>query len=188
MARVAIVLTDGFLEEELRLVKLRLDGAGLEVSTVGQHAGEVVTGKGEGSRERVELSFGAFDPEDLCGALVPEGSWSDEQLGDPDARHFLRVLHMTGRPIAAISGGIRLLAGVGICRGCKMTSPSFLRAELEKAGARWFDLPVVSSGHIISGRAPEDTDRVMRLFLPAVEYFLRQMPPTEYLRETHHPH
>lgn len=158
MATVAIPLAEEFEDAEFSEPCQRLQELGHEVVVIGVEKDRMLRGKrGEASvrtdTDAEGLAVGAFD-----ALLIPGGHSPDHLRTDPHIVDFVRRFWDTGRLVAAICHGPQLLIEADVVRGRELTSWPSVRKDLENAGAKWLDRPVVDDGQLITSRKPDDLD------------------------------
>jgi protease I len=157
--RVALLVTDGFEESELTEPKKAIENAGGEAVIVSPKRGKVRAWRHDewGEKMAVDEVVGSADPESFDGLVLPGGVMNPDHLRtDDDVRHFVQKFRLLERPIAAICHGPWTLIDAGVIEGRMMTSYPSLRKDLENAGARWVDEPVVVDGQLVTSRKPAD--------------------------------
>ncbi len=98
-----------------------------------------------------ELEIDSFD------ALVIPGGGSPGKLRQDEALvRFTADFFNTGRPVAAICHGPQVLVTAGVLVGLEATCFGGMSDELEEAGARYIDRPLVRDGNLITSRLPKD--------------------------------
>lgn len=156
MARVAIVLGEGFEDDEFRVPYDRLREAGHVVTLVGTRRNSFVIGKN--GREKVGI--GATPAElraaDFDAVVIPGGHGPDAIRTDPDIVAFIRDFGRSGLPVAAVCHGPSLLIEADLVRDRRVTSWPSIRTDLINAGARWEDDAVVVDGNLVTSRKPAD--------------------------------
>lgn len=169
--RVAILVSDGFLEPELMEPKWALEHAGAAAVVVSSSQ-DKVSGWTRAHGEKqvpVDVPLDSAKPENYHALLLPGGSTNAGSRSDGAgavefAKHFLQAR----KPVAAIGDGARTLLQSGGLRGCTITSDPSLKPDVTNAGAKWIDQEVVCDGTVITSRSVEDLpafDREMlRLF------------------------
>ncbi len=96
-------------------------------------------------------------PSDYDLLLVPGGAWSTQVLRkDAKALETLLAFHRLRKTIAIICSGAQVLIDSGLAKGRDVTGTPSVRADLENAGGRYLDQPVVRSGNLIMSRSPGD--------------------------------
>ncbi|MCD9030953.1 type 1 glutamine amidotransferase [Luteimonas sp. Y-2-2-4F] len=157
--RVAILATDGYEQSELVEPRKRLKDAGFEVDVVSLKAGEIRgwDEKDWGDTVPVDVVLDQADPADYDALVLPGGVINPDKLrAEPAAVAFVKAFDRAGKPLAAICHGPWLLAESGAAKGRELTSFKSIRTDLENAGARWKDAEVVTDGHLITSRQPDD--------------------------------
>jgi 4-methyl-5(b-hydroxyethyl)-thiazole monophosphate biosynthesis len=151
MKRVLVPLAEGFEELEAVTIIDILRRAGLEV-VVASLAGSTVTGS-HGIRIAADTPLAALLEQDFDMIALPGGMpGADHLKNDPRIAGFVRRLHETGRPVAAICAAPMVLAAAGVLEGRRATSyPGFL--EGASAGAVVGD-DVVVDRNVITSRGP----------------------------------
>ena len=157
--RVAILVADGFEQVEMTEPRRALQAAGAETRVVSP-AGTTVRGwkhadPADPFPVDIPLDRARFDEFDAL--LLPGGVMNPDQLrANPKAVAFVRGFVAAGKPIAAICHGPWTLIDAEGVRDRTMTSWPSLRRDLENAGARWVDEPVVVDGNVVTSRKPDD--------------------------------
>jgi protease I len=164
MAKVLMLVDDGYEDLELYYPKLRLIEAGHTVH-VATPDGEPRSGKHEYSAS-ADLAIPAVDVHTYDALVVPGGSRSPEQLRvNEDALDVVRAFESAGKPIASICHGPWLLASAGALTGKRATCYFMIRDDVRNAGAEYVDEEVVESGNLITSRTPIDLPAFMRTLL-----------------------
>ena len=157
--RVAILVTDGFEQEELTGPKQALELAGATTQIVSPAKNQV---KGWnhtdwGDHFPVDLPLEQARPDDFDALLLPGGVMNPDKLRmNKQAVQFVKSFVDAGKPIAAICHGPWTLIEAGAVRGCKMTSYPSIQTDLKNAGANWVDQEVVNDQGIVTSRKPAD--------------------------------
>ena len=169
--RIAILATHGFEQSELMEPRARLKSAGFSVDVVSPEDGEIRGWKGKdwGDAVAVDVPLGKASPGDYDALVLPGGVINPDQLRTEKAAvEFVRAFDSAGKPLAAICHGPWLLAESGAAKGREVTSWPSLRTDLENAGARWKDAEVVTDGHLITSRKPDDIPAFTQAVIDAV--------------------
>ncbi|MBJ7574760.1 type 1 glutamine amidotransferase domain-containing protein [Luteimonas sp. MC1828] len=157
--RIAILATNGFEQSELTGPRDRLLAAGFDVDIVAPESGEIRGWKDKnwGDTVDVDVTLDKASPDDYAALVLPGGVINPDRLRiNKAAVAFVRAFDAAGKPLAAICHGPWLLAESGAAKGRELTSWPSVRTDLENAGARWKDAEVVTDGHIITSRKPDD--------------------------------
>ena len=158
MARVAILVGEGFEDAEFEVPLRCIGQAGHEVVVVGAKSGERVSGKRGEAHADVALAAHDAYPDDFDALVIPGGHGPDHLRLYPDVVDFVRGFMETHKTVAAICHGPQLLIEANEVRGRTLTSWPSVRTDLINAGASWVDEPVVTDGNLITSRNPADLD------------------------------
>jgi protease I len=69
---------------------------------------------------------------------------------------FVRNMDAAGKPVAAICHAGWMLVSAKIVKDRNLTCFYSIRDDLEAAGAKWFDEPVVVDRNLVTSRVPGD--------------------------------
>ncbi|MCZ2094711.1 MAG: type 1 glutamine amidotransferase domain-containing protein [Chloroflexota bacterium] len=157
--KIAILVTNGFEQEELTRPRRALHDAGATTYVVSPVADKVHawdhTDWGEMFSVDVPVSDASADEYD--GLLLPGGVMSPDKLRrDPDVQQFVRGFFEARKPVAVICHGPWTLIDAGVIKGRKLTSYPSLQLDLQNAGAEWVDEEVVVDRGLVSSRHPDD--------------------------------
>lgn len=156
---VAILVVDGFEQEELTSPRDALQARGARVAIVSAQRGPVRGWRHHQPGEKVEadLIFAEARAELFDAVLLPGGVINADEIRlHPEARAFVRAMHEGGKPVAVICHGAWLLISANLVKDRKMTSWPSLADDLRNAGADWVDEEVVVAGRWVSSRKPDD--------------------------------
>jgi protease I len=157
--RVAILVADGFEQEELLEPRKALQEAGAQTTVVSPASGKV---KGWNHTEwgdtvPVEVPLQQATPEQFDALLLPGGVMNPDKLRrESKALSFVKAFFDQRKPVAVICHGAWTLIEAGVVRGRRMTSYSSIKTDLVNAGAQWDDREVVIDQRLISSRKPDD--------------------------------
>lgn len=157
--RVAILVTDGFEQEELTSPRIALVDAGAEVHIVSPAEGQVRGWKHTcwGDDFDVDVPLSKADPEEYDALLLPGGVMNPDKLrSDAEALGFVRAFFDRAKPVGAICHGAWTLIDAGVVMGRRMTSYKSIQSDLRNAGADWVDAEVVVDRGLVTSRQPED--------------------------------
>jgi deglycase len=158
MARVAIVLGDGFEDSEFRVPYDRLRDAGHEVTVVGAKAGDERNGKRGKESFTPTVAADSVSASDFDALVIP-GGWSPDRLRmNEQVVAFVREIGEAGKVVAAICHAGSLLIEADLVDGRRVTSYASIRTDLINAGADWEDTEVLEDANLITSRTPDDLD------------------------------
>jgi len=157
--RVAILVENGFEEDELTKPREALDKAGAETKIVSP-AGKQVKGWRHtdwGKTLPVDLALDQAKPDQFDALLLPGGVMNPDKLrANPKAVQFVRAFFDAGKPVAAICHGPWTLIDAGVVKGRRLTSYASIKTDLKNADANWVDEEVVVDNGLITSRQPSD--------------------------------
>ena len=165
MARVALLVAEGFSEPEVRAVFDRLPAANHRIFVIGPQVGATLRADTGRYAITVEDSPDAVDPSTIDAVVVPGGGSPDHLRTDAGTVQFLREAYGLGRWIAAIGHGPSLLIEAEAVAGHRLTSAPAIRTDLRNAGARWEDRALVEDGPLITARGSIAVDAWMDALL-----------------------
>lgn len=172
MAKIAILVGDGFEDSEFQVPYERLKAAGHDIEIMGIKAGTDVHGKRGKSLARIDIAAHAAYPDHYDALVIPGGYGPDRLRTDKDVVSFVKGFMDTGKPVAAICHGPQLLIEADSVKGRTLTSWPSVKTDLLNAGAFWVDQEVVIDDNLITSRKPGDLDA----FCKAINKLLQQTP------------
>ena len=156
MAKVAILLGDGFEDSEFQVPYDRIRDAGHQVSVIGTQPGKEVKGKKGKVAFTPELGPDQVSASDFDALVVPGGHAPDKLRMDEGIVKFVKGFFGSDKPVAAICHAGSLLIEADAVEGRTVTSYPSIRTDLINAGAEWVDKQVVVDGRLITSRNPDD--------------------------------
>ncbi|HEX3445847.1 MAG TPA: type 1 glutamine amidotransferase domain-containing protein [Chthoniobacterales bacterium] len=157
--RVAIVVADGFEQDELEKPRQALEEAGAKTEVISPKAGKVKGWKYTdwGTEIAVDEELRHADPNEYDALMLPGGQMNPDNLCmDTCAVRFIESFVRTGKPIAAICHGPLTSIEANGVRGRRMTSFPSIKTDLKNAGADWVDQEVVTDQGLVTSRKPDD--------------------------------
>ena len=157
--KIAILVADGFEQEELVEPRNALKNAGAQPLIISPAKGKVRGWKDTewGDTFPVDIPLETADANDYDGLLLPGGVMNPDKLrANQKAVHFVRDFFSQGKPVAAICHGPWTLIDAGVVKGRQMTSYHSIKSDLINAGAKWIDEEVVVDNGLVTSRKPAD--------------------------------
>lgn len=157
--KIAILVAEGFEQQELVDPRKALDEAGAETMIVSPADGEVQGWNhyDKGDMFTVDVPLAEASADDFDALLLPGGVANPDQLRmKREAVAFIRSFFDAGKPVAAICHAPWTLIEADVVEGREMTSWPSLRTDLLNAGAKWVDEEVVVDEGLVTSRKPED--------------------------------
>lgn len=159
--KIAILVTNGFEEEELTRPRKALEDAGATVEIVSPEDKEVKAWDHTdwGDTYEVDIRLSDADPNAYDALMLPGGVMNPDQLRmNEDAVKFARHFLEKKKPVAAICHAAQLLIETEMLTGKELTSYPSLQTDLENAGAHWSDREVVDHEGLVTSRSPKDME------------------------------
>ncbi len=149
MAKVVILLAEGFEEVEAVAIIDVLRRAEIETVIAGLHAGPVASAR----KVRVvpDSTIDAVQADAFDMLVLPGGQPGADNLNaDPRVKALIRDFAAKGKITAAICAAPYVLANAGVLEGKRVTSYPSYRNRL--GGARYEERTVVSDGPVLTSR------------------------------------
>lgn len=179
--RVAILVDNGFEQEELIRPRQALEAAGAQTQIVSPQQGKVKgwnhTDWGDELPVDVPLEQANADAYDAL--LLPGGVMNPDHLRRNErALSFVRAFFEAGKPVAAICHAPWTLIDAGVASGRRLTSYPSLQTDLKNAGANWVDEEVVVDNGLVTSRKPDDIPAFNRKMIEEIAegVHMRQQP------------
>jgi protease I len=156
---VAILVADGFEQDELTKPQQALQEAGAQTRIISPAHGIVKAWNHTdwGDEFHVDVPLDKADPNEYNALLLPGGVMNPDKLRrDQKVLSFVRKFFLTNKPVAAICHGPWTLIDAGVVKGRKMTSYPSLQTDLENAGALWMNREVVVDNGLVTSRNVQD--------------------------------
>ncbi|MEM2237150.1 MAG: type 1 glutamine amidotransferase domain-containing protein [Candidatus Caldarchaeum sp.] len=160
--KACILAGPEFEDLELYYPLIRLKEEGYEVTVVGPEK-TVYTGK-NGINVEAEKSIDEVKPDDFDVLVIP-GGWAPDRLRrNRKVVDFVAKFFNAGKTVAAICHGPQLLISAKTLKGYTATCAAAIKDDVENAGAKYVDKPVVVDRNLITSRGPSD----LHLFVKAI--------------------
>jgi deglycase len=171
-ARVLMLATDGFEQDELFMPRQALLDAGVQV-TLASIKTDPITGEKGGEKGKSitpDTTLDQVDTEDFDALVLPGG------VGNPDkmrmqerAVEIVQEFMDDEKIVAAICHAPWLLVEADVVDDRRVTSWPSVRTDLANAGADVLDEEVVVDGKLITSRKPDDIPAFNRAVIQALE-------------------
>ena len=158
-ARILIMATDGFEQDELFGPREILQQLGAEVALAAPSLTPIqATVRDDPGRTiRPDLTIAEARAEDFDALVLPGGVINPDALRtNRFAIALVQAFVGARKPVAAICHGPWLLIEADVLKGRKATGWKSIRTDLRNAGAELSEARVARDGQIITAQAPED--------------------------------
>ena len=170
-ARILMLATDGFEQDELLKPRQALSDAGATV-TLASIATDAIQGEKDGEKGETvtpDLTLDDVDTDDYDALVLPGGVGNPDKLRvEERAVEIVQEFMDDDKLVAAICHAPWLLIEADVVDGRRMTSWPSVRTDLENAGADVVDEQVVVDGNLITSRKPDDLDAFNRAIADAL--------------------
>jgi protease I len=159
----------GPLYEDLELwypkIRLEEEGAATTVAGLGE---KIYQGK-RGYPVTVDADVDQVRTAEFDGLVIPGGFAPDQLRRSERVLQITREVYQSGKPLAFICHAGWVPISAKILTGKRATSVRAIKDDMENAGARWEDSPVVVDGNLISSRTPADLPQFCRALIAALQ-------------------
>jgi protease I len=158
-ARVLMIATDGFENDELFGPRQALIDAGAKVTIASIKTDPIQGEKGGEKADKItpDLVLDDVDSEEFDALVIPGGVGNPDKMRMQDrAVQIVEEFMDDDKIVAAICHGPWLLVEADVVDGRTVTSWPSIRTDLENAGADVVDQEVAIDGKLITSRKPDD--------------------------------
>jgi protease I len=167
-ARMAILLEEGFDDDELERILTQIRSAGLESVLVAPVASRRYTGRQQRTSFTSDTTAGALAAADLAAVIVPGGYAPDRLRMRHALLDLVRHAIAAGIPVGAIGHGAQVLISAGAVAGYTMTCWPSIAIDVKNAGGLYVDRPVAEDRGIITARKTDDVVPFVDAVLAAI--------------------
>ena len=158
--RALIVSGNMFEDSELFVPWYRLLEERIETDIASEEVGKI-RGK-HGYQVEATLAINQVDPSRYDLLLLPGGKAPAVLRNNPELLELVHHFFDEEKLVAAICHGPQILVSAGLLDGRVLTCYKGMAGELEAAGCRYRDQPVVVDNNLITSRVPGDLPDFMR--------------------------
>lgn len=169
---ILILTTSAFNDLELFYPYYRFSEEGYRVDVASPSGGKI-TGKGR-NEFHSSLALKNLKLEDYTLLYIPGGDAPSILSHQEEAIKWVRRFAASGRPIAFICNGARLLVAADLVRRKRLAAWPELEKEITDAGGCFVNAPVVEDGEFISARWAGDLPIHLKTILTHVRTLTRE--------------
>ncbi|WP_210356859.1 MULTISPECIES: type 1 glutamine amidotransferase domain-containing protein [Sphingomonas] len=159
-ARVLMLATDGFEQDELFKPRQALLDAGVQLTLASIKTDAiqgVIHDSEKGDSITPDITLDQVDTDDYDALVLPGGVGNPDKMRLQDrAVEIVTEFMEDDKIVAAICHAPWLLVEADVVDGRRVTSWPSVRTDLENAGAEIADEQVVVDGNLITSRKPDD--------------------------------
>lgn len=167
-ARIAVLLEDGFDDDELEQILVLLEAAGVVPVLVAPVADRRYTGRAGRITLTSEATASLPDTPDLAAVIIPGGYAPDRIRMRHAMLDLVRNAVGTGIPVAAIGHGAQVLISAGTIAGRTVTCWPSIAIDVKNAGGLYVDRPVAEDRLLITARKTDDVAAFIAAVLGAI--------------------
>jgi protease I len=151
---------------ELWYPKIRLEEEGAQTVVAG--LGEKTYAGKRGYPITVDTGVDQVYAEEFDGLVIPGGFAPDQLRRSAKVLEITRTIFQAGKPVAFICHAGWVPISAKILKGKRATSVRAIKDDMENAGVKWEDSPVVVDGNLISSRTPADLPPFCKALIAAL--------------------
>jgi len=169
--KIVMIAGKGFEDMELMypLFRFRYEACA-DVTVAGLVQGQYLAGE-HGMSVVTDAAIKDLHAGDFDALVIPGGHSPDGLRIYPEVIKFVQDFDRTGKPIAAICHAVQILITARLLKGKEATGWKSLVVDIEDAGAKYLDRPLVRSQQYIFSRQPSDVglfcDAIINALSPA---------------------
>ena len=160
--KVAILVANGYEDQEFWYPYLRLKEEGIDLTVVGPEYDVVYKSK-HGYPIKSTICRVDASKENWDAVIIPGGNAPDELRTYPEIINLVKKTFDDKGIVASICHGSLLLVSADIVKDKRMTSIKPIKDDIIKAGANWIDMEVVVDSNLVTSRKPMDLPAFMRV-------------------------
>jgi protease I len=154
--RIALFIEDEYQILEGWYPRIRLAGAGADVTVVGSGTKTTYDSK-EHYPMTADKAASEVSADDFDAVVVPGGFAPDNMRLHPEMAALVRDMFRAGKLVTSICHGGWILVSAGAVRGKRITGYLPIKDDVVNAGGTWVDgQAVVQDGNVITSRNPDD--------------------------------
>ncbi len=168
MAKVLMLIENGFQDAEALYPYFRMQEAGYEVELAGPEGGLTYKGK-YGYPLESDLAAADVDMDDYMALIIPGGQAPDRMRTKKAMVQLVRDAFAKDKVVGAICHGPQMLIEADVVRGKKATCYVSVATDLKNAGANYQNEQVVVDGNLVTSRLPADLPAFCRTIIESLE-------------------
>jgi len=114
---------------------------------------------------KADVAYKDVKPDQYDGLIIPGGRGPEEIRQDKNVLKIVRYFLDKKLPLGAMCHGPQVVYAAGSVKGRRIAAYHGIRADVELAGAKFIDEPVVVDGSLVTSRGWPDLPFMMPKFL-----------------------
>ncbi len=169
MSKIGVLIGPKFEDVEYTKPSQAFKDAGHELMHIGFKEGQVVEGKEEKTKVKIEKSAEDISTDDYDAIFIPGGCSPDKLRENESIVNFTKEFVESSKPVFAICHAPQLLITAKVIEGRNIAGWKSIIVDIENAGGNYVDKEVVEDGNIISSRGPDDIHAFIQRALKKLE-------------------
>jgi len=154
--KVAMLIENHFEDSEFEIPRAALERAGAEVTVLGSRTNEKYTGKQLKVSVEADATTTDARASDFDAVVIPGGMAPDKMRTNQKTVRFVQDAFEQGKLVAAVCHGPQVLIEGDLLRGKRATGFRAIRKDMQNAGAKYENAPLVTDGNLLTSRRPAD--------------------------------
>jgi protease I len=167
-SRIALLVEDGFDDDELQKIRDEVAAAGLSVVAVAPFAPREYTGRSGRVTVMSEEAAAQVRPQMFAAIVVPGGYAPDRLRMRHAVLDLIRAATAASIPVGAIGHGAQVLISAAVIAGRTVTCWPSIAVDVKNAGGLYVDRPVVDDCGLITARKVDDAAAFVAAVLGAI--------------------
>ena len=156
MSKIGVLIGPKFEDVEYNKPAKAFKENGHELTHIGFKKGQIVEGKEEKTRIKIDKSAADVSTNDFDAIFIPGGCSPDKLREDENIVQFTREFIKSDKPVFAICHAPQLFITAKVIEGRNVAGWKSIIVDIKNAGGNYVDKEVVEDGNIITSRGPDD--------------------------------
>lgn len=156
MSKIGVLIGSKFEDVEYIKPAQAFKNAGHELTHIGFKEGQIVEGKEEKTKVRIDKSAIDAETDEYDAIFIPGGCSPDKLRENEKIVKFTKEFVESGKPVFAICHAPQLLITAKVIEGRDVAGWKSIIVDIRNAGGNYINKEVVEDGNIISSRGPDD--------------------------------
>jgi protease I len=156
MSKIGVLIGPKFEDVEYNKPAKAFKENGHELTHIGFKKGQIVEGKEEKTRIKIDKSASDVSTNDFDAIFIPGGCSPDKLREDENVVQFTREFVKSDKPVFAICHAPQLFITAKVIEGRNVAGWKSIIVDIKNAGGNYVDKEVVEDGNIITSRGPDD--------------------------------
>jgi len=156
MSKIGVLIGPKFEDVEYNKPAKAFKENGHELTHIGFKKGQIVEGKEEKTRIKIDKSASDVSTNDFDAIFIPGGCSPDKLREDENVVQFTKEFVKSDKPVFAICHAPQLFITAKVIEGRNVAGWKSIIVDIKNAGGNYVDKEVVEDGNITTSRGPDD--------------------------------